>query len=167
MGDGPYILHRGRYNNPGGIMGWSHIVSPIWLQHAILEIGVKEIPGVENHPRIIEYGSVTTLKPKTDEVPWCADYVSWCLEQAGIISSRSASARSYMSWGEAIPTAQLGCVVIRERPPDHNSGHVHFFLGGRGDHYFGLGGNQGNEVNIGIYPYKGVIGYRWPKPSVS
>ena len=47
-----------------------------------------------------------------DEVPWCAAFVGACLERAGIASTRSLMARSYLGWGAG----------ARRRPPRRRRG---------------------------------------------
>lgn len=61
------------------------------LAIALNEKGVREIPGGQHAPRILEYlrgcmrGGVRIGGAlRTDETPWCAAAASWCLEQAAI-----------------------------------------------------------------------------------
>jgi uncharacterized protein (TIGR02594 family) len=132
-----------------------------WLEIAKGEIGVKEFSGSKHEKRIIQYHSATTLKATEDEVPWCSSFVSWCLEEAGIKSTKNAWARSYLSWGVKIDKPVVGCVVVFSRGV--NSGHVAFYMG---EGILGiqcLGGNQGNKVCISTYPKSRLLGYRLPK----
>lgn len=71
-----------------------------WLDIAKAELGVKEIPGKKHNERILEYHKATSLESTEDEVPWCSSFVSWCLEKAGVPSTRNAWARSYLAWGK-------------------------------------------------------------------
>ena len=137
---------------------------PKWLEIARKEIGVKEVPGEGNNPRIIEYAATTTLAAKQDSVAWCSSFVNWCMKQAGIPGTGSASARSWLEWGEPIVIPKLGCVVVFKRglPP---SGHVAFC-----DHedisngiIRVVNGNMRDMVQISRLSVAGVIGYRWPK----
>ena len=130
--------------------------APPWLKVAEKEIGTKEVMNGEN-PRIIEYHMVTTLKATTDEIAWCSSFACWCLEQAGIKSTRSAWARHFMSWGETLNTPKPGCVVVFKRG---DGGHVGFFISEDKDSILVLGGNQNNSVNISefwIRSYKNVL----------
>jgi len=142
---------------------------PRWLTIAQGELGQTEIAGAENNPRIIEYHATTTYKATNDETPWCASYVAWCLEQAGIKSTRSARARSYESWGQPIYDHRKvppGAIVVFWRGANRSvgSGHVGFYVGG--DPSSGkialLGGNQGDQVKVGTYRTDKLICYRWP-----
>ena len=134
-----------------------------WLYAAYQESGVSETPGESHTLRILEYHKITTLKAKTDETPWCAAFLGWCLEQAGVKSTRSASARSYLEWGYEIKTPVEGCIVVLERGKAP-SGHVGFYLGETAEHICLLGGNQANQVCEQMHAKKRVLDYRWPYP---
>lgn len=132
-----------------------------WLAHAIGELGETEVSGDQDNPRIVEYHSSTGLSADDDETPWCAAFVSWCLEQAGIQSMRSARARDYLEFGEILKEPQIGCIVVLSRK---GGGHVGFYWGKSQNGKINLlGGNQGNAVTIAPYDASRVVGYRWPK----
>ena len=135
-----------------------------WFDVAKGEIGVKEIPGETDNPRIIEYDKCTRLKATDDETPWCSAFVNWCVVQVGLKGTNSAAARSWLDWGVPIDTPKEGCIVILKRglPP---SGHVTFFDSVCPDpHYLHcLGGNQSDQVKYSNYPISDVLGYRWPE----
>lgn len=123
------------------------------------ELGVKELDGeMNNNKRIIEYHLATTLKATTDEVPWCASFVSWCLEQAGLKSTKSAWARSYLTWGIATKEPKEGDIVVFSR--GKSSGHVAFFVSKNPLWVTVLGGNQDNTVNIKKYAAWRVLSFR-------
>jgi uncharacterized protein (TIGR02594 family) len=136
---------------------------PHWLDIAYKESGVSETPGESHTLRILEYHKITTLGAKTDETPWCASFVGWCLEQAGITSTRSAAARSYLSWGYELKIPKEGCIVILERGKAPQ-GHVGFYVGSDDVSVCLLGGNQANQVSEQLHNRKRVLGYRWPYP---
>lgn len=131
-----------------------------WLPTALGEFGTTEIAGIKNNPRIVEYASKTTLNAKDDETPWCAEFVTWCLETAGYKSTQSAWARSYLEYGVKLDKPVPGCIVIYDR--GNGMGHVHFYLYEKGDNIYGVGGNQSNAVNVSAYGKSKVLGYRWP-----
>lgn len=131
-----------------------------WMDIAKKEIGMKEVPGSGNNPRVVEYHSATTLKATEDSVPWCSAFVSWCLEQAEIKSTKNAWARSYLQWGKKLDKPRYGCVVVFSR--GDNSGHVGFFQAETEDTIMVLGGNQSDSVCIKEYPKSRLLGYRWP-----
>jgi uncharacterized protein (TIGR02594 family) len=139
---------------------------PRWMAIARKEICTREVAGRESNPRIIEYHQVTSLRAQDDLTPWCAAFVSWVLEQAGIRSTRSAQAKSYLDWGNALDHPRIGAITVFHRgsgaPTGISPGHVGFFVEDRGDNIGLLGGNQGNHVNIKSYSKSRLIGYRWP-----
>ncbi len=137
---------------------------PLWLTVASRELGQREVIGRGDNPRILEYLKNTGLNRSqlADETSWCAAFVGWCLEQAGIRSTRRANARSYLDWGKALPEPTPGCVVVFSRGNNPAQGHVAFWLGRVGAFAIVLGGNQGNAVSVAPYDVARVVGYRWP-----
>lgn len=135
-----------------------------WFEIAKGELGVQEIVGGEDNPRIIEYAACTSLHASDDETPWCSAFVNWCMKQAGIKGTGLANARSWLDWGTPIPDPVEGCVVILKRgtPP---SGHVCFFVSYMGNGWIKcLGGNQGDpgQVKYSNFKMADVLGYRMP-----
>jgi len=132
-----------------------------WITEAKRHIGTKEIPGAKHEPKILAWWkAIKRGGIKSDEVPWCAAFVGGCLEAVGIVSSRYESARSYMTWGKAIPAPLPGCVVVFYRD---GGGHVAFVVGvDKSGNLMCLGGNQGNAVTIAAFSRDRAIGYRWP-----
>lgn len=166
-----------------GVEGWASkrflakqpYIPPIgedfaWMAIAELEKGVHEIPGGENHPRVVEYLHSTNNLDKAskskDETPWCSAFVNWSLTQAGYAGTNSALARSWMNWGQAIAEPRKGCIVVFTR--EKVFGHVAFYLGETDTHVKVLGGNQLNpetnifEVSEKSYPKTDLLGYRIP-----
>jgi uncharacterized protein (TIGR02594 family) len=137
---------------------------PLWMPRARREIGIKEIPGPGDHPRVLEYHAATKLHAKADEVPWCSAFVCWVFEGIDIASTRSAAARSWLKWGKPLDKPQIGCVVVfsRTSPDNPNAAHVAFYAGERDGKVLALGGNQRNSVCIRPYDADRVLGYRWP-----
>jgi len=132
-----------------------------WVTIARKEVGIKEIPGDKDSQRIVEYHSVTKLKAIDDETPWCASFVSWCLEKSGYKSTKSAWAKDYLTYGTKLDRPTYGCIVVFTR--GSIGGHVAFYMKDNGDYVTVLGGNQGDEVCVADYPKAKVIGYVWPK----
>lgn len=136
---------------------------PVWIKRAFSEVGVTEVAGSKDNPRIIEYHSITSLKATEDSVPWCSSFVCWVLEMSSIKSTRSAAARSYLSYGEKLSKGKRGCIAVFARPPSPTSGHVAFYLYETDNHVAVLGGNQDNQVKVSLYKKSNLLGYRWPK----
>jgi uncharacterized protein (TIGR02594 family) len=142
---------------------------PPWLSIARGELGVHETPGPAATERVLEYHAATTLRASSDEVPWCSAFACWCMERAGFRSTRSASARSWLTWRYPLAELRPGCVVVLSRgDASLGQGHVGFFAGYSRLFVMGprrlllLGGNQGNAVSLAPYPQTRVIGMRWP-----
>lgn len=130
-----------------------------WYAIARKEVGTRELIGNADHPRIVEYHSATTLRATDDEVPWCSSFVNWCMQQAGYTGTRSAAAKSWLSWGRAIPAPVHGCIVVLTRP---GGNHVALFERMDDVHVWLLGGNQDDAVNVRRYLRSRIIGYRMP-----
>ena len=131
-----------------------------WMLIAFTELGQSEIRGATHNDRIIEYHSVTTLEAKEDEVPWCSSFVSWCLEKSGISSTKSAWARSYLSYGKEVTDPTYGTICVFSR--GENSGHVGFYFDEDDTHIHLLGGNQKDKVSLTRYPKSRLLAYREP-----
>lgn len=141
----------------------SEIINPHdWMGIAKGEMGIKEIPGSKENPRIIEYHSKTSGAFSSDEVPWCSSFVNWVLNTAGYNTTRSAMARSWLSWGVPLQKPKFGCVVVLTRGKSKTSGHVGFFIKKNMFTIELLGGNQSNQVKISKYYTWQVLGYRYP-----
>lgn len=143
---------------------------PDWLQHAVKDVGVSEVPGMESHPRILEYYAHTALKnPKQRDdssTSWCASAMSCWLDECGYESPHAAMARSFLGYGRKIDVPTFGCIaVFWTGQPVGTAGHVGFYCGeaARG-HMTVFGGNQGNRVcfNSITYTRQRVLGYRLP-----
>lgn len=134
-----------------------------WMTIARGEIGVKEYSGkFNNNPRIVEYHKATSLGASEDEVSWCASFVGWVLQQAGFTGTRSALARSYLTWGSALSEPRYGAVVIFRRGNSATFGHVAFIQKFDDTHIWCLGGNQSDSVKVSRFSRSSVLGYRWP-----
>lgn len=136
-------------------------MQPVWITEARRHIGTTEIPGVNHNPLILSmWKAIKRGGIKTDEVPWCAAFVGFCLENVGIVSSRFESAKSYLDWGRSQAVPCVGSIVVFTRD---GGGHVGFVVGKTaGGALLVLGGNQGNQVNVRAFPLDRASGYRWP-----
>ncbi len=130
---------------------------PRWLEIARGELGTHEIRGSQDNPRVLEYHQATTLKARNDETSWCSSFVNWTMQQAGVQGTRSAAARSWLNWGQAVPKdaahVKPGDVIVFPRGNNPAQGHVAIVsevldngmvrvIGGnqgvRGEHYDGV-----------------------------
>jgi len=137
-------------------------IIPVWYKIAIAELGVKEIPGEKDNPRITEYLSSVFDYAQHDEMPWCSAFVSWVMTKAGYESTHSALARSWLSYGRAVTKPERGDIIILERGSHPWQGHVGFFDGLINNQYNILGGNQGNAVSYRVFDKSRLLGIRRP-----
>jgi len=140
-------------------------MAPAWFTRAMGYLGLKEVPGKENNPVIVGWWAKIRAPFKDDETPWCAGFVGGVLEECGLPSTRSASARSYMNYGVSLQCAYVGAIVVFQRgTPASGLGHVGFVAGqdAKGN-LMVLGGNQGDCVSIKPFDRTRILGYRWPK----
>ena len=128
---------------------------------ALAEIGTKETKGKRATKRILEYYKACNekLHISSDEVPWCAAFVGWCLKQAGLVGTGLLTARSYSRWGDACKP-KMGCIVVLKRGKSKWQGHVGFLIKKTSRFVYILGGNQNNQVKISRYYLKDVLDYR-------
>lgn len=136
-----------------------------WMDIAFAELGVKEIPGPEHNPRIIEYHSATTLMAKDDETPWPSSFVNWVMKQAGIEGTADPSAASWLKWGREIPEPVFGAITVLQLRTNNpwKASMVGFYVGSEGENKVKvLGGNINNQVRVAAYPANRVVSYRLP-----
>lgn len=142
---------------------------PPWLVAARDEVGLQEIKGPLNQPRILALARAAGLPwVQNDEIPWCATFLGGILAECGLKPSGSAAARSYMHWGKDVLESgplmvPLGAILVYARPPNPTEGHVNFAAGYTSDGFLmGVGGNQGDKVSIAKFDPRRVISARWP-----
>lgn len=140
---------------------------PPWWHTALGEVGVREQPGSDHHPRILEYlatchrdngGNLGNWAAQRDETAWCSAFVNWVLLRQELPVTRSAAALSWRNWGRQTPPRR-GAIAVLTRP---GGGHVAFLGRVEGDQAYLCGGNQANSVSIRPYPVSRVLTYRWP-----
>lgn len=134
-----------------------------WLPIAYAELGIKEVAGSGDNPRIVEYLRSTNLSApyrNNDETAWCSGFANWCVERAGFAGTDSAAAISWGLWGKATTSPGQGDLVVFNWGNGH--GHVGFFVGFAGTSVKVLGGNQSNAVTVKDWPKSKVWRYREP-----
>jgi uncharacterized protein (TIGR02594 family) len=138
---------------------------PDWLTYARQFLALKEIPGTENNPTIVNWLIKLKAWWREDETPWCGTYVAAVLANSGIpIAQHWYRARDWLNWGVSIAFPVVGAVVVFERK---GGGHVGFVVGeDQNQNLMVLGGNQGNRVSIAPFDIARVLGYRWPAGTV-
>ncbi|MDX2288545.1 MAG: TIGR02594 family protein [Hyphomicrobiaceae bacterium] len=140
---------------------------PEWLAEAWRELGQSERAGKAANARIAAFfNEAGHPGVKSDEVAWCAAFAGACLERAGLRSSRSLLARSYLDWGRQLEAERIGAVAVLRRGTDPAFGHVGFLVGWTADGLWLLGGNQMNAVSVARYERSRLVGLRWAATDV-
>ena len=131
------------------------------LYSAAYHLGLEEQENRQELKRVLGVDPVNT--------EWCAAFVNAILSLNDIPGSESVSdypltARSFMKWGVAVDTPQVGDIVVFPRGNSSWQGHVGFFVKPykyQGiDYYLILGGNQDNSVSYDFYPASKAIAIR-------
>lgn len=127
-----------------------------------------------DHPFIVWGHELCRLDVTTDEVPWCSSFVNAICWMLRVQRSKSAAARSWLSYGVALADlseAQPGYdIVVLKRGISPLAGHVGFYAGrewsaaGESKIHI-LGGNQGDNVSIARFPAELLLGTRRLKPT--
>lgn len=140
------------------------MTEPRWVTFARTLLGTKEFPGAANNPVIVAMHKATTGKNLDDSVPWCASFVSYCLEKVSLESSNNPMARSYSRWGVPVKgEPPVGAIVVLSSTRGPTSGHVGFCVGVDSASVHLLGGNQGDKVSIATFPKGKIVAVRWPE----
>lgn len=139
---------------------------PAWIGVARGYLGVREVKGRVNNPKIVSFFARIRASIFDDETPWCAAFVGSCLEECGIRSTRAAYALSYANYGTKLDFPAVGAIAYMRRFNSAGKvigGHVIFVLGQRADgSIVGIGGNQADQVSIASFPVSRIMGYRCP-----
>ena len=128
--------------------------APNLLLAALKDYGLREVAGTPNSPRILAMAKNVGASSyyTTDATPWCALAMSDWVKQAGFALPRDPlAAKNWATFGTpiALADAALGDVLVMERP---GGNHVTMYVGEDDRNFYGLGGNQGNEVCIAAFP---------------
>ena len=136
---------------------------PRWLVTAEKLVGTKEIPGPK-HSKVIQ-GWLSKLRAwwRDDETPWCGVFVAHCMQEAELPYPKLyMRAKEWATYGSLLrpDRAAPGAILVFDRA---GGGHVGFYVGEDAGHYYVLGGNQGNTVNIMKLGKSRLVACRWPK----
>lgn len=135
----------------------NELPTPYKVALAELSLGVKEVRGPGNNPRIVMYHNTTTGSGTDDSVAWCSSFVNYCVEQAGFQGTNSQWALSWENWGmDTQNDPREGDIVVFERVG--KGGHVGFYREDQKDRISVLGGNQSDAVKVSSYPKDGQLG---------
>ncbi|MBO9396368.1 TIGR02594 family protein [Shimia sp. R9_2] len=135
----------------------------IWHCIASEELGVREVAGPQNNPRIMGYAQFLDLDYTGDDIPWSGLFVAWVVAQSGKgkLPNIPLGNRSWLEFGSSTDDPQVGDIAIFWRENRQSwKGHVGFYVGHDETHYHILGGNQSNGVNIRRYPRSRLLEFR-------
>jgi uncharacterized protein (TIGR02594 family) len=107
------------------------------LSAARSQIGQGELYANNRGPAVQRY-----LQRK-DALPWCAGFVSYCLQRSGISFRYTLRAKDFLSYGSRVHSALPGDIVIFTRS---GGGHVGIVEQVFKDYYISI------EGNVGDYP---------------
>jgi uncharacterized protein (TIGR02594 family) len=135
-----------------------------WLAAARRHLGASADPVHGNSPEIKKFYALYggDLDPNTYN-PFCAIGLGAFLVEAGYSSTKSALARSYLTYGTKLDGPKIGCIVVFARQ-DALHGHVSIVeeISTDGAQIKCLGANQNHAVAETWYSTAKVLGYRWP-----
>jgi len=137
----------------------------LWFAEAMKDLGLKEIGGERDNPRVVEmFAQSGHPWVNDDETAWCAAAVGAWLKQAGYVGTGSLAARSYLKWGKSLNKKVVpGAIAVFKRGNSSWQGHVAICTGKETrTHMQVLGGNQRNAVNMRMYPKNKLLDTRWP-----
>lgn len=136
---------------------------PSWLKIARSYEGLKEIPGPRHNQTIIRWLGKLKAWWSDDETPWCGVFVAHCMQESWLPFPKFyMRAKAWSDYGSLLRRDRLapGAILVFDRA---GGGHVGFYLGEDAGHYFVLGGNQGNAVNVMKLGKSRLVASRWPK----
>lgn len=129
---------------------------------AISQYLVKEFAGSRHNPDVLKYfDDIGHQYVDDDETPWCAAFLNWCAQKAGLEGSGKLTARSFLETGQEVNDPKTGDVCVLHRgDPNGWKGHAGIFITEKDDMVYLLGGNQGDTVCIAPFAKSRVLGYR-------
>ena len=136
---------------------------PSWLKIARSYEGLKEIPGPRHNQTIIRWLGKLKAWWSDDETPWCGVFVAHCMQESWLPFPKFyMRAKAWSDYGSLLRRDRLapGAILVFDRA---GGGHVGFYVGEDAGHYFVLGGNQGNAVNVMKLGKSRLVASRWPK----
>jgi uncharacterized protein (TIGR02594 family) len=139
-----------------------------WLDAAKASVGIAEIRGKENNPRILAmYAKVGHDEIVDEEVAWCAAFAGACLADVGYAippKENNLMARSYLRYGTKLDKPKPGAIVVKARGKAP-FGHVGIVEEVHEDGTFTvIAGNSSNKVKRETWKPSDPLpnGIRWP-----
>src|SRR6185503_8062738 len=101
--------------NNAAVPSGAHPGGPPWMQEAMRDLGMAEIPGVKTAPRIQKMLNLLSYPFSDDETPWCGTAMAAWVKQSGLTPpAQGYRAASWMTWGVACEP-QVGAIGVKQR----------------------------------------------------
>jgi uncharacterized protein (TIGR02594 family) len=131
---------------------------PRWMPVAESQLGITEATGNNDGPQVTTYLRSVGLG---SGYAWCAAFVNWTLGQAHIRGTGSASALSYLHYGQTLTSPALGSIAVLNH--GNGSGHVGFVAGVTANgNIVLLGGNQHDMVRYSSFRRAAIARFVYP-----
>jgi uncharacterized protein (TIGR02594 family) len=134
-----------------------------YVTHALKDLGLREIKGPKNAPRITKLLAELGAWWGDDETPWCGVMVAGWFAECGLpYPKHYYRALAWADYGVMCPDPMYGAVAVLSRV---GGGHVGLVTAMSADGRFVrlLGGNQGNAVSQAWFDtQKRPVIYRMP-----
>ena len=137
----------------------------VWRDEARRLIGTREVSGPGSNRQIMTWADDLDLNYDGDDVAWCGLFVSHCIAATlpeEVLPSSPLGARAWLKFGERSDPVTGAVLVFWRGKRDGWQGHVGFYEGEDNDHFFVLGGNQSDAVNVAKLKKDRLLQARWP-----
>ncbi len=140
---------------------------PPWMEIAESELrkNIRET-GEPPNPEILKFFHSTSWENPGFEAPWCAAFVSYCMENCSNQyvngkNIKSARAADWVKWGAPLKTPRYGALAILYPLSSGTSGHVGFVSSFEDTQTELLGGNQEDALTKRFFSTNKILQYRW------
>jgi uncharacterized protein (TIGR02594 family) len=147
---------------PKAYLDLAEYKAPRILLAGLATYGVQEIPGANSNPIILSWAQEVGINKvyKNDDTAWCGLWMAVVTQRAGYKPVEAPLwARNWAKFGQPADRASLGDILVFTRL---GGGHVAVYVGENKTHYYMLGGNQNNQVNISLRAKDTLIAVRRP-----
>lgn len=137
--------------------------APKMLITALKYYGLKEGAGSVDNPTIMKWAHDFGIDWYThDSIAWCSLFLGEVAKESSYTppnKNELLAAVSWSKWGNPHAPAQLGSIMVFNRPGGH---HVGLYVGEDDTAYHILGGNTGDAVGFARLLKSRLISTRWP-----
>jgi uncharacterized protein (TIGR02594 family) len=137
---------------------------PGWLTVARSLEGLRERPGSEDEPLILDMAKALGVRYQHDSVAWCGLAVGYAFHQDGLrdLPRYLLRARAWATYGRPCEPRIGALLVFWRGRPDGFEGHVGFYEAESSKYFTVLGGNQGDALCKRRIPKHRLLACRWP-----